>query len=93
VEHSRGQIETFLRSNNVVYQRFDDDEKLIHQVVESLDAGKVIGWFQGLAEWGTRALGNCSILADRRRTDMQDIVNTKIKFREPFLPFAPSVLQ
>jgi carbamoyltransferase len=92
-EHSRGQIETFLRGNNVAYQRFDDDEKLIHQVVESLEAGKVIGWFQGRFEWGSRALGNRSILADPCRADMKDIVNTKIKFREPFRPFAPSVLE
>jgi carbamoyltransferase len=92
-EHSRDQIETFLRSHNVAYQRFDDDEKLIHQVVESLEAGKVIGWFQGRFEWGPRALGNRSILADPRRADMKDIVNTKIKFREPFRPFAPSILE
>lgn len=53
--------------------------------------GKVIGWFQGSMEWGARALGNRSILADPRRTDMRDIINTRIKFREKFRPFAPSV--
>jgi carbamoyltransferase len=52
----------------------------------------VIGWSQGRFEWGPRALGNRSILADPRRPDMKDIVNVKIKFREPFRPFAPSVL-
>jgi carbamoyltransferase len=92
-EHSRGTIETFLHRNNIAYRRFDDDEKLIHQVVESLEAGKVIGWLQGRFEWGPRALGNRSILADPRRADMKDIVNTKIKFREPFRPFAPSILE
>ena len=55
--------------------------------------GKVIGWFQGRFEWGPRALGNRSILADPRRAEMKDIVNTKIKFREPFRPFAPVILE
>jgi carbamoyltransferase len=54
--------------------------------------GKVIGWSQGRFEWGPRALGNRSILADPRNPDMKDIVNAKIKFREPYRPFAPSVL-
>ena len=62
------------------------------RVVGALAAGQVVGWFQGRFEWGPRALGNRSILADPRRADMKDIVNTKIKFREPFRPFAPSVL-
>jgi carbamoyltransferase len=60
---------------------------------DCLEAGKVVGWFQGRSEWGPRALGNRSILADPRRADMKDIVNTKIKFREPFRPFAPSVIE
>jgi carbamoyltransferase len=92
-EHSRGTIEAFLRQHNIAYQRFDDDDKLIQHVVEHLEAGKVVGWFQGRFEWGPRALGNRSILADPRQADMKDIVNTKIKFREPFRPFAPSVLE
>ncbi len=54
--------------------------------------GQVIGWYQGRMEWGARALGNRSILADPRRRDMRDIINQKIKFRERFRPFAPSVL-
>ena len=58
----------------------------------TLENGKVVGWSQGRFEWGPRALGNRSILADPRRFDMKDIVNTKIKFREPYRPFAPSVL-
>lgn len=53
--------------------------------------GKVVGWFQGRMEWGARALGNRSILADPRRADMRDIINTRIKFREKFRPFAPSI--
>lgn len=62
-------------------------------VVEALMAGKVVGWFQGRMEWGARALGNRSILGDPRRTDMQSILNHKIKRRESFRPFAPSILR
>ena len=91
-EYSAGTIDTFLTQENIPYRRFDDDEKLFAHVVDRLDAGKVIGWFQGRFEWGPRALGHRSILADPRRADMKDIVNVKIKFREPFRPFAPSVL-
>lgn len=70
----------------------EDENKLMDQSVSRLEDGKVIGWFQGRFEWGPRALGNRSILADPRRSEMKDLVNTKIKFREPFRPFAPSVL-
>ncbi|HYA29386.1 MAG TPA: carbamoyltransferase C-terminal domain-containing protein, partial [Acidobacteriota bacterium] len=58
-----------------------------------LSQGKVAGWFQGRFEWGPRALGHRSIIADPRRGEMKDVVNTKIKFREPYRPFAPSVLE
>lgn len=61
-------------------------------MVEALQRGEVIGWYHGPFEWGPRALGGRSILADPRRDDMKDIVNIKIKFREPFRPLAPSVL-
>jgi carbamoyltransferase len=60
---------------------------------ERIADGLVIGWFQGRMEWGARALGNRSILADPRRADMREIINTKIKFREKFRPFAPSVAE
>jgi carbamoyltransferase len=70
---------------------FSDETKLISRAVDDLLAGKVIAWFQGRFEWGPRALGNRSILADPRRSDMKKIVNDKIKFREPFRPFAPVV--
>jgi carbamoyltransferase len=63
------------------------------QVSDAIIDGKVIGWFQGAMEWGPRALGNRSILGDPRRADMKDILNLKIKRRESFRPFAPSVLQ
>jgi carbamoyltransferase len=90
-EHGAGAIEAFLHEQGIPYRRFDDEEKLLAHIVERLQAGRVIGWFQGRFEWGPRALGHRSILADPRRADMKDIVNVKIKFREPFRPFAPSV--
>lgn len=90
-EYSREEVENFLDSNAIPYTRLED-ERLLHRVVDYLQDGKVIGWFQGRFEWGPRALGNRSILADPRRDDMKDTVNVKIKFREPYRPFAPSVL-
>ncbi len=71
----------------------DDEEMLCARVARAIADGKVIGWFQGRMEWGPRALGNRSILADPRRADMKDILNSKIKRRESFRPFAPSVLR
>jgi carbamoyltransferase len=90
-EHAAGEVDAFLKGENIPHARMEDDA-LLARVVDALEAGKVIGWFQGRSEWGPRALGNRSILADPRRAEMKDIVNTKIKFREPFRPFAPSVL-
>lgn len=69
------------------------DADLFAQVASSIAAGKVVGWFQGAQEWGPRALGNRSIVADPRRADMKDILNTRIKHRETYRPFAPSVLE
>ena len=69
------------------------EEELLHRTVGAIDEGKVVGWFQGRMEWGPRALGNRSILADPRRADMKDILNAKIKRRESFRPFAPSILR
>ena len=91
-EHGINETERFLTKEGVAYRRIEDKKKLIELIVDRLQEGKVIGWSQGRFEWGPRALGNRSILADPRRADMKDIVNTKIKFREPFRPFAPSVL-
>ncbi|HKQ33557.1 MAG TPA: carbamoyltransferase N-terminal domain-containing protein, partial [Thermodesulfobacteriota bacterium] len=91
-EHSASDTEEFLTENNIPYEKIEDDGKLIARVTDALTEGKVIGWHQGRFEWGPRALGNRSIIADPRRADMKDIVNVKIKFREPFRPFAPSVL-
>jgi carbamoyltransferase len=69
------------------------DGEVVDRTVDLLANGNVIGWAQDGFEWGPRALGNRSILADPRRAEMKDIVNTKIKFREPYRPFAPSVLE
>jgi carbamoyltransferase len=70
-----------------------EGQALLDRVVDDLCAGKVVGWFQGRMEFGARALGNRSLLADPRRSDMRDIINLKIKFREKFRPFAPSILE
>ncbi|HEV8577591.1 MAG TPA: carbamoyltransferase C-terminal domain-containing protein [Thermoanaerobaculia bacterium] len=70
-----------------------DDERLADQTAEAIARGHVVGWYQGRSEWGPRALGNRSILADPRRADMKEILNLKIKRRESFRPFAPSVLE
>jgi carbamoyltransferase len=91
-EYGAGEIDGFLRASNISHSRVENDDKLMARVVDLLQEGKVVGWFQGRFEWGPRALGNRSILADPRNPAMKDIVNTKIKFREPFRPFAPSVL-
>lgn len=71
---------------------FVEDERLFPLVAERIAAGDVVGWFQGRMEFGPRALGNRSIVADPRRHDMKDVLNARIKHREPFRPFAPSIL-
>ena len=70
-----------------------NEDELMPRVAELLEQGKVIGWFQGRMEFGPRALGNRSILGDARSPEMQETLNLKIKFRESFRPFAPSVLR
>ncbi|MCU1300668.1 MAG: Carboxyl-and carbamoyltransferase [Candidatus Sulfotelmatobacter sp.] len=73
------------------YHKLAEDH-LIGQTVEAIAQGKIVGWFQGRMEFGPRALGNRSILADPRRKDMKEILNSRIKYREPFRPFCPSIL-
>ena len=90
--NSDAEIRDFLRQNGIPFRCFENDDQLLDCLVERLMEGKVIGWSQGRFEWGPRALGNRSILADPRNPDMKNIVNAKIKFREPYRPFAPSVL-
>jgi carbamoyltransferase len=91
--YSQDQIRKFLDENNIPYEHVGNDDMLIDRVVSDLVSGKVVGWYQGRFEWGPRALGNRSILADPRSEEMKDLVNIKIKFREPFRPFAPVILE
>jgi len=85
------EIERELKGLGLQYERLDED-RLIDLAARELAGGKIVGWFQGRMEFGPRALGARSILADPRRKDMKDILNARIKFREPFRPFCPSVL-
>jgi carbamoyltransferase len=89
---SNEEIEAFLQSRNIAYQRYPDAE-LYQKVADRLIDAGVIGWFSGRAEFGPRALGARSILADPRRQDAKDLLNSKIKRRESFRPFAPSILR
>lgn len=90
-DYEKDEIRKFLEENDINYEEYSNKE-LFEFISEELDKGKVIGFFQGRFEWGPRALGNRSILADARKENMMKTVNLKIKFREGFRPFAPSVL-
>jgi len=91
-EYTAGEVGDFLTGNKINHEVIDDEDQLLDHVVRRLAEGKVIGWYQGRFEWGPRALGNRSIIADPGNPEMKDIVNSKIKFREPYRPFAPSIL-
>ena len=91
-KYSNDDVETRLKSLGAVYRRVDD-RKLCGLVAEELAEGKVVGWLQGRMEFGPRSLGGRSILGDARNTKMQSVMNLKIKYRESFRPFAPSVLR
>jgi|SRR5579872_578982 len=84
-------VEADLRANNLQYQRLDRDS-LLSSVAGQIAAGNIVGWFQGRMEWGPRALGNRSILAHPGLPGMKDVLNSRIKQREWFRPFAPSIL-
>ena len=86
------EIEQYLQSRNITYKRYDDAE-LYEKVTDQLINAGVVGWFNGRAEFGPRALGARSIIADPRRADAKDLLNAKIKRRESFRPFAPSILK
>jgi carbamoyltransferase len=86
------EIEQYLKSRNITYTRYSEDE-LYDKVADQLVNAGVVGWFNGRAEFGPRALGARSIIADPRRTDAKDLLNAKIKRRESFRPFAPSILK
>lgn len=89
--YSNDIIRQALKEQQLDYEEYDDDELAKLTSVE-IAQGNVVGWFQGRMEWGPRALGNRSIVADPRRNDMKDILNARIKHRETFRPFAPSIL-
>ncbi len=96
--YSEDYIKSLLEKNklkldkNFEVKKIHDQSELSKDVASEIADGKVVGWFQGKMEWGPRALGNRSILGDPRRKDMKDILNLKIKRRESFRPFAPSIL-
>ena len=90
---SSDEIEAVLKPANAIYQSYSDESELCDRVAELLASENVVGWFQGRMEFGPRALGGRSILGDARSKDMQSVMNQKIKFRESFRPFAPSILR
>ena len=90
-EYSEREIVDSLDKQNAVYEVIDS-EQLPHAVATQISDGKIIGWFQGRMEFGPRALGGRSIIGDPRNREMQSVMNLKIKYRESFRPFAPSVL-
>lgn len=90
-EYSESQMRAALDERSVSYTKLDRDG-LLESVADEIAEGNVVGWYQGRAEWGPRALGNRSILAHPGRPDMKDILNARIKGREWFRPFAPSIL-
>ncbi len=91
-EYSDKEIELNNKKTKAVYTKYEDFSELTELVAEKLSNGNVVGWFQGRMEFGPRALGNRSILGDARNPEMQKKLNLKIKYREGFRPFAPSVL-
>lgn len=90
--YSDKEITTMSKKTKAVYRKYDNFNELAAFIAEKIKDGNVIGWFQGRMEFGPRALGNRSIIADARNLDMQKKLNLKIKYREGFRPFAPSVL-
>ncbi len=91
--YSPDEVRTAIQSTGRDYQHVEDTDKLAHMMVDDMLAGKIITLFQDRFEWGARALGNRSILADPRHAKMKETVNARIKFREPFRPFAPVILE
>jgi carbamoyltransferase len=91
-EFSDAEIRAELERSSLLYESYGESE-LTERAAKDIAAGAVLGWFQGQMEFGPRALGNRSIIVDPRRPDMKDILNDRIKKREPFRPFAPSILE
>ena len=90
-EYSQETMEGALKDRGIVYRKLERDA-LLDRTADEIERGSVVGWFQGRSEWGPRALGNRSILAHPGLPDMKEILNARIKHREPFRPFAPTVL-
>jgi carbamoyltransferase len=90
---SDAEVEAFLRDEGVPFEHMEDENALIAHVADLLAEGQTVGWFQGRMEFGPRALGGRSILADPRGREIQRRVNLQVKFRESFRPFAPAVLE
>ncbi len=82
-----------VNSQHCSVMRISNEDLLIQKTADAIAGGSVVGWFQGRMEWGPRALGNRSIVCDPRRADMKELLNAKIKRRESFRPFAPSILR
>ncbi|MFQ5461902.1 MAG: carbamoyltransferase [Phycisphaerae bacterium] len=92
-EFGDAEIEAALKQAGAVYRRADDEPALLAETARMIADGKVVGWFQGRLEFGPRALGARSLLADARDNRMKDVINAKVKFREAFRPFAPAILR
>lgn len=90
-EYSDAYIEDFLKKKGITYHKFKSGKDLVSKTAELIFENKIIGWFQGRMEWGPRALGARSILANPTNIRMQSILNTKVKLREEFRPFAPAI--
>jgi carbamoyltransferase len=90
---SEEEIAAILERRGVHNETFNDELQLCRGVANLISRGNVVGWFQGRMEWGPRALGNRSILADPRRAETKDVLNSRVKHRERFRPFAPSILR
>jgi len=91
--YSDARIRSALDAAGLDYRWVEMESELVERTVERIVAGDVVGWFQGRSEWGPRALGNRSIVVDPRRAEMKDVLNARIKRRESFRPFAPSILE
>jgi len=90
--YNNDEIQSFLDSKGISYEKLETDS-LLQKTARLISEGNIVGWYQGKMEWGPRALGCRSILADPRKAEMKDILNEKIKHRESFRPFAPSILE
>ncbi|MCC7169699.1 MAG: carbamoyltransferase [Planctomycetes bacterium] len=91
-DYTDAECEQHLKKIGAKYEVIENRDKAIERTVDYLMKGSVCGWYNGRFEWGPRSLGNRSIIGDPRRAEMKEIINAKIKFREAFRPFAPSVL-